>query len=460
MDSSAASAPALPGNRLIAYIQSLAKAKKGLPYGLPVCVAPAHTVTSTDALLRLASLVGPYITILQVQADIIDDWSEDTIRQLTLLAKRYAFLIWEGGRILNATIGVVGRQKAESREVRNTLVDLTRKKYTKGLVKPASWANLSTAWASGVAVNNQAADILIPTLKAAAREAVADAVQTIRTEITADTDSNRPFSAYDSFGAQTNGDSSHQRVPSHYAIEEGDNNNLSLPPRKASTISLTQTISQHTEDSTDALNETESYEPEDVWDFGVAPPPAIDTDLPPPPLLARGLLLCLPSATDTPFTPEYRQSTVAAAYANQDFVLGFICGEPWHLVSQRDDEILGFDALMDFLPTVEQDQLAHDLDGVDDSPSQPLALLSVIPHKLVSANDQLFDEATPTTAEAPELPPDSLNPLAYRLYSLVRQSVRARDAYASQREAATPKQDATTSQPRPNILHIPIVSLP
>ncbi|KAL6237784.1 hypothetical protein BDW75DRAFT_203120 [Aspergillus navahoensis] len=458
MDSS--SALALPGNRLIAYIQSLAKAKKGLPYGLPVCVAPSHTVTSTDALLRLASLVGPYITILQIQADIIDDWSEDTIRQLTLLAKRYAFLLWEGGRVLNATIEVVARQKAESGEVRSTLVDLIRKKYTKGVVKPASWANISTAWASGVPVNNQAADILIPTLKAAAREAVADAVQTIRTEITADTDSDRPPSAQNSFGSQTNGDPSHQRQPSQYAIEEGENNSLTLPPRKASTISLTQTISQHTEDSADALNGTEAYEPENVWDFGVAPPPTIDTDIPPPPFLARGLLLCLPSITDTAFTPEYRKSTMAAAYANQDFVLGFVCGEPWHLVSQRDDQILGFDALMDTLTPTEQGQLSHDMDGVEDTPSQTLALLSIIPHKLSSANGQQLDELTPTTFETPDLPTDSLNPLAHKLFSLVRQSARARDAYVSQRETFTPKQVTKTSHRRPDILHIPLVYLP
>ncbi|KAL4976972.1 hypothetical protein BDW66DRAFT_133576 [Aspergillus desertorum] len=454
------STPALPGNRLIAYIQSLAKAKYGLPYGLPVCVAPSHTVTSTDALLRLASLVGPYITILQVQADIIDDWSEDTIRQLTLLAKRYSFLLWEGGRILNATIGVVGRQKTESREVRNTLVDLIRKKYTKGTVKPASWANISTAWASGVAANNQAADILIPTLKAAAREAVADAVQTIKTEITADTGSNRPFAAHDSFGLGTNGDPSHQRQRSQYEIEAGENNSLTLPPRKASTISLTQTISQHTEDSTDALNGTESYESEDIWDFGVAPAPIIDAELPPPPLLSRGLLLCLPSVTDSAFTLEYRKSTMAAAYANQDFVLGFICGEPWHLVSQQDDQILGFDALMDTLTATEQDQVFHDMDGVEDTPFQPLALLSIIPHKLSSANDQQLDEQTPTTSEIPELPTDSLNPLAYKLYTLVRQSVKARDAYVIQRETSAPKQATKTSHRRADILHIPLVYLP
>lgn len=441
---------------MIAYIEALAKAKKELPYGLPVCVAPSHTVTSTDALLRLASLVGPYITILQVHADVIDDWSEETIRQLTSLAKKYAFLIWEGGRILNSTIGVVGRQKAESREVKNTLVDLTRKKYTKGIVKPASWANVASAWASGVAVNNQAADILIPTLKAAAREAVADAVQTIRTEITAESDYNRPFSAHDSPKSGQNGDSSHHRLPSHYAFEEQDNNTLGLPPRKASTISLTQTISQHTEDSSDVLNEIESYEPEDVWDFGVAPPPAIDSDLPAPPLLARGLFLCLPSAADTTFTSEYRTSTMAAAYANQDFVMGFICGEPWYQVSQRDDQILGFDALMETLTPNEQDQLANDIEGVEEPPSQPLALISMIPHKLNLKIDQQSDDAA---SETPDLPPDSLNPLAYRLYSVVRQSVKARNALASQR-ASTPRPETKTDNRRPSVLHIPLVSLP
>ncbi|KAL4939740.1 hypothetical protein BDV06DRAFT_32186 [Aspergillus oleicola] len=447
MDSSTLGTPALPGNRLIAYIRSLAKAKKGLPYGLPVCVSPSHTVTSTDALLRLASLVGPYITILQVQADIIDDWSDETIRQLTSLAKKYAFLIWEGGRILNTTIGVVGQQKAESREVRNVLIDLTRKKYTRGVVKPASWANLSSTWASGVPINNQAADILIPALKAAAREAVADAVQTIRTEITADSSSDRRLTANGSSRPETNGDSTHQRIPSHYAVDESDSSTLALPPRKASTISLTQTISQHTEDSNDALNELDSYESEDVWDFGEEAPPAIDSDLPAPPLLARGLLLCLPSMADSAFTPEYRKSSMAAAYANQDFVMGFICGEPWHAVSQRTEEVLDFDDLLNTLTPTEQTQLS---DAADDTPPQSLALISIIPHKLGVTTEQADD-----TADIP----DSLNPLAHRLYTLVRQGVKARDAFGSSREA-TPRLGAKTSRRGPDILHIPLVALP
>ncbi|KAL2828368.1 hypothetical protein BJY01DRAFT_228465 [Aspergillus pseudoustus] len=448
MASASLDSPALPGNRLIAYLRALAKAKKGLPYGLPVCVSPAHTVTSTDALLRLASLVGPYIAILQVHADIIDDWSEETIRQLSSLAKKYGFLVWESGRILNSTVGVVGRQEAEPREVRNTLIDLIRKKYTKGVVKPASWANISTAWASGVAVNNQAADILIPTLKAAAREAVADAVQTIRTEITADNNSGRP-----SLARGFSEESIPEQPTSEYVVD--DSNNLGLPPRKASTISLTQTITQHTEDSSDALNDVESYEQHDIWDYGDAAPPAIDSDLPPAPLLARGLVLCLPSTGDSAFTPEYRKSSMAAAYANHDFVLGFICGQPWQLASRHDDELLDPGVLRQTMSSDGQQLVSEDFEA----PPQCLALFSVISQKLNLIGDQQLDDQA--TAGSLDPPPDSLNPLASRLYSIVRQGLKSRDIFASQQvDAVITNTKTKTNHRLPDIMHIPIVSLP
>ncbi|KAJ0425797.1 hypothetical protein BJY00DRAFT_158854 [Aspergillus carlsbadensis] len=442
---------ALPGNRLIAYLRALAKSKKGLPYGLPVCVSPSHTVTSTDALIRLASLVGPYIAILQVHADIIDDWSEDTIRQLSSLAKKYAFLVWESGRILNSTVGVIGRQEAESREVRNTLIDLIRKKYTKGVVKPASWANISTSWASGVAVNSQAADMLIPTLKAAAREAVADAVQTIRTEITADNNLGRP--------SWTRGNSE-DSIPEHPTPEYvvNDSNNLGLPPRKASTISLTQTITQHTEDSTEAPNELESHEQHDIWDYSDAAPPAIDSDLPPAPLLARGLVLCLPSAGDSAFTPDYRKSSMAAAYANRDFVLGFLCGQPWQIASRHDDDFFDPDVLVQTMSSDEQQQpISED----DETPPQCLALFSVISRKLNLIGDQQPDGQA--TSEPSDSFLNSLNPLASRLHSIIRQGLKSRETFASQQigsATATANSTTKTNHRRPSILHIPIVSLP
>ncbi|GLB12837.1 hypothetical protein ABZX51_000239 [Aspergillus tubingensis] len=440
---SSSDSPSFPGNRIVSYLRTLAKSKSELPYGLPVCVSPSHTVTNTDSLLHLASLVGPHISILQVHADIIDDWSEETVRQLTTLARKHGFLIWESGRILNSTVDVVGRQKSESREVRNGVVDLIRKKYTRGVVKPASWAGLSTAWASGAAVYNQEADILIPTLKAAAREAVADAVQTIRTEITADSFANEQ--------SNSDQDSAQSQHLTEYVV---DQSGLGLPPRKASTISLTQTITQHTEDSADYPLESPQFE-RHGFEFGTLSPSTIPEDLPPPPLLARGLVLCLPSRTDTSFTPDYRQSCIAAARANQDFVVGFLCGEPWHLASQRSDIFeTGLSGYND-----EQQQLSP-YSSDDDEELPHFALFSPICQGGQPLDGSEEDEGMGEEDETPlpetTIPLESLNPLAAKLFYAAGKAFKLREA-TSQENGITLKSDTTKSC---QILHIPIVSLP
>ncbi|RAK95394.1 uncharacterized protein BO80DRAFT_264628 [Aspergillus ibericus CBS 121593] len=448
--SSSLDCPSFPGNRIVSYLQTLAKSKSELPYGLPVCVSPSHTVTTTDSLLHLASLVGPHISILQVHADIIDDWSEDTVRQLTTLAKKHGFLIWESGRILNATVDVVGRQKTESREARNGVVDLIRKKYTRGVVKPASWAGLSTAWASGAAVYNQEADILIPTLKAAAREAVADTVQTIRTEITANS-----FASEQSFDDQDSAQSQHL---TEYAV---DHSGLELPPRKASTISLTQTITQHTEDSSDYPLESPQFE-RHGFEFATLSPSTIPEDLPPPPLLARGLVLCLPSRTDTSFTPDYRQSCIAAARANQDFVVGFLSGEPWHLTSQRTDIFeTGLPSYGD-----EQQQLSP-YSSDDDEALPHFALFSPISQRPDGMGGQSLeggdedeevmedDETTSFALPETSISVETLNPLAAKLFHVAGKALKLREASTQENGFVKPEQTKSCQ-----ILHIPIVSLP
>ncbi|PYI00237.1 hypothetical protein BO78DRAFT_402185 [Aspergillus sclerotiicarbonarius CBS 121057] len=447
--SSSLDCPSFPGNRIVSYLQILAKSKSELPYGLPVCVSPSHTVTTTDSLLNLASLVGPHISILQVHADIIDDWSEDTVRQLTILARKHGFLIWESGRILNATVDVVGRQKTELREGRNGVVDLIRKKYTRGVVKPASWAGISTAWASGAAVYNQEADILIPTLKAAAREAVADTVQTIRTEITADSFASEHF--------VDDQDSAQSQHLTEYAV---DHSGLGLPPRKASTISLTQTITQHTENSSDYPLESPQFE-RHGFEFGTLSPSTIPEDLPPAPLLARGLVLCLPSRTDTSFTPDYRQSCIAAARANQDFVVGFLSGEPWHLTSQRTDIFeTGLPSYGD-----EQQQLSP-YSSDDDEALPHFALFSPIAQRPDGMGGQLLedddeddeameeDETTSSALPETSIPIESLNPLAAKLFHVAGKAFKLREASTQENGFAKPETKSC------QILHIPIVSLP
>lgn len=437
-------------NQLTAYLCTLRTAKKGLPYGEPVCVCASPLITTTDALLQLASAIGPHIGILQVYADIIDDWSEDTARQLTLLAKKYAFLIWEGGRILNSTVDFLGKQRTDVREVRNELVSLIRKRYTRGVVKTASWAGLATAWASGVDVDNQEADILIPALKAAARETVAGTAQTIRTVITAENNADRYVGNEEDASAP----SEDQLLGSEYVA---GNDSLGLPPRKASTISLTQTISQHTEESMDFDSEDLKNERRDSLDQTIT-----NDNLPSPPLFARGIVLCLPSVNSTSFTVQYRRSCIAAARANPDFVVGFLCSEPWLIVSQTDDLPEGDESSENHI----DEKKGQDINSGDERKHR-LAIFSFIPHRLKrlevfgrdtasddgeeSDNDLTGSTVTPNGAES------TMNPVALKLHAIVEHALKLREAAKTDGEAVRPK--AKTSR-GPSIMHVPVVSLP
>ncbi|EER38033.1 conserved hypothetical protein [Histoplasma capsulatum H143] len=89
------------GNPITSYLRLLKRHKTTLPYGHLICVSASPNISTMAALLRLARAVGPYIAVLQVHADIIDDWSQEAARRLSCVAKKHGFLIWEGGRILN-----------------------------------------------------------------------------------------------------------------------------------------------------------------------------------------------------------------------------------------------------------------------------------------------------------------------------------------------------------------------
>lgn len=450
-----------PGNRLLSYLGSLQSSKKGLPHGLPICVCHSHIVTTTDALVQLASSIGPNIAVLMVVADIIDDWSDETVRQLLELAKQHSFLIWEGGRILNSTVDVTAKRNSESKEARNELVDLVRKKYTKGVVRPATWAGVSTAWASGVAEDNQEADILIPALKTAARETVANTMQTIRTEITAE----QSQSAGGTDNAKEEDGQQHLSTDYVMVDEEG----LGPPQRKASTISLTHTITQHTEDSAEVSSvKSDRLEGNDehLTVEGIPKRPSItpeDADIPPPPLLARGLVLCLPAENTDAFTPEYRRSCVAAARANQDFVMGFLSSGQWHVESQRDDlfdfETSGFDnGPID----------SNHLNEWDEDKPYHLAMFSLISHRLGHMHGKhLSDYGTEDSNDEPVSPTapvvntssadEVFNPLASKLEEIVGRALMFRDAGSKN---TTGQPAANKSKNSPRVIHVPIVSLP
>lgn len=280
-----------PDNAVLDYIQKLVTSKKKLPHGEPVCVMVSHNITDAATMLRLVSEIGPHIALLKVQAEIIDDWSDQVVDQLIYFAKRYGFILWEGSGVLNNTVNFMGSGSADW-ETTKVMADSVTRKYTNGPIRTARWANLANSWAPGVQCDEQEKDLLIPTLRRAARQAVAKTVKTIQTEISAE-ESDAILDDKEVAVSPPSSHGWHEFSPT-----------LGSSLRKSSTICVT---------------ETTTLQPHVQPDDGV----------PPPPLLARGMALCLPTAVDTAFTPEFRQSTIVAACANPDFVIGFVTSEPF-----------------------------------------------------------------------------------------------------------------------------------
>ena len=62
-----------------------------------LCVsADVHT---SSALIRLAEDVGDYICVLKTHADIIDDFSDHTIKRLNEVSRRKNFLLFEDRKL-------------------------------------------------------------------------------------------------------------------------------------------------------------------------------------------------------------------------------------------------------------------------------------------------------------------------------------------------------------------------
>ncbi|KAL8640316.1 MAG: hypothetical protein Q9226_008760, partial [Calogaya cf. arnoldii] len=77
---------------LASYLLSLISIKQS-----NLCVsADVHT---TSSLLKLAEEIGDSICVLKTHADIIDDFSDRTIKGLQEIAKRKNFLIFEDRKL-------------------------------------------------------------------------------------------------------------------------------------------------------------------------------------------------------------------------------------------------------------------------------------------------------------------------------------------------------------------------
>lgn len=87
-------------------------------------LAASIDVTTKDQLLKLADEVGSEICVLKTHIDIVEDFNEDLIKELTALSKKHDFLIFEDRKF--ADIG-------------NTI----KLQYEKGIYHIARWASIT-----------------------------------------------------------------------------------------------------------------------------------------------------------------------------------------------------------------------------------------------------------------------------------------------------------------------------
>lgn len=407
-----------PENPILAYLQTLAATKKTLPYGQPVVAHASVNHIDSASLVRLAADIGPYIAILQIPADVIDDWSSDTIEQLQYLSRKHRFLLWEGSKILNPLVNFMGRADAPL-ETRQALADLIKKSYTSGPLRTATWSNLATSWAPAAPVDQQENDILIPTLRLAAREAVATTAKIIQTEISAEMNN------------YSSGEEVEIAIPSTETSngwKEFSPNSMGSALRKSSTISVTtESVTLHAHLHT-------------------------DDGVPTPPQLARSVALCLPGTIDTAFTPEFRQSTIVAACANSDFVIGFATEEPF-FVNHRGNTIFEL-ALFDGNGSA---QLGLNAAKLATLPYLNEARKSLGVFSLVSPTLSLGFEFDPTFKPDGITPsgPDSETPYtAQYLYYVIKQAVALREKNRPEHE---PTGLGKGTPVGPKIMHFPVV---
>ncbi|KAJ3096833.1 orotidine 5'-phosphate decarboxylase [Phlyctochytrium planicorne] len=89
-------------------------------------LALSADVVKKKELIRLADLLGPYICVLKTHIDIVEDFDHDLIDQLTKIAAKHDFLIFEDRKF--ADIG-------------NTV----KLQYSAGVHKISSWSHITNA---------------------------------------------------------------------------------------------------------------------------------------------------------------------------------------------------------------------------------------------------------------------------------------------------------------------------
>ncbi|KAL8913285.1 MAG: hypothetical protein Q9171_001849 [Xanthocarpia ochracea] len=303
---------------LTSYLLSLISFKQ-----TNLCVSA--DVQSTSALLRLAEEVGDSICVLKTHADIVDDFSDRTIKGLQEIAKRKNFLIFEDRKF-----GDIG----------NTV----QSQYSHGPLRIATWAHLTNAHLfPGPAI--------IPALCSAATSTLIALNQSVSTEISTGT----PRTSLDGFSStttdpepdidpftSTSSSASYQFQPSSSKVQNALSPTVAefdMAHRRSSVVTATTTISQTFEpcppNPATLSRSLSSASGDDPVDRAAAL-----KDLGPPPHSRGLLLLAQMSSENNLLTTEYTKTCISAARDHKDFVLGFVAQE--NLNTDKEDEFLVF----------------------------------------------------------------------------------------------------------------------
>ncbi|KAK3651661.1 orotidine 5'-phosphate decarboxylase [Elasticomyces elasticus] len=265
-------------------------------------------VNTTTELLQLAEEVGEHICVLKTHADIIDDFSDRTIRGLNEISRRKKFLIFEDRKF-----GDIG----------STL----QQQYTRGPLAIVKWASLvNAALFPGPAV--------ITALAEAAQKAIAAHNTSVSTDISASpaaslVDSGRDDESVEGASDDDDDDDEDDDDDDDIGSDVAEASDLAedRKGRKQSVVSVSTTISTKTEaiSPQPALRPTLSRDSTQSSDAEEAEEVAAElAELGPPPFYRSLLLLAQMSSAGNLLTPDYTAQCVHHARRNRDFVMGFI----------------------------------------------------------------------------------------------------------------------------------------
>lgn len=220
-------------------------------------------VSTTSELLSLAEETGDSICILKTHYDIINDFTEKTVRELRKIAKRRHFLIFEDRKF-----GDIG--------------STVQKQYTQGPFAVAKWAEI-------VNCHVFPGPAIVTALEQAAASAISEYNSSVQTDISVGSPVDSPTTV----------------EPDHEDyLKHGGNQ------RKESVVSVTHTISTQTEPMSPQA--THGFDDETSESLGECP-------------YLRALLLLAEMSSEGNFcTGSYTDACVDIARQHKSFVMGFI----------------------------------------------------------------------------------------------------------------------------------------